>query len=152
MAPKEHNRLVGIFLMAHGGMQAAVMLMICIVYGIIGAAIFGGARGDEKFVGLFFIIAIVFVAIFTSVFAGSQILGGYKMFKERPNARTFGIVASIVSIMSFPLGTAAGVYGLWFLFGDEGRRFYLGAGQPQPMFQNRQPTFESAPPPPNSWQ
>lgn len=152
MAPNEHNRLVGIFLMAHGGMQAAVMLMICVICGVVGAAIFGGARGDEKFVGLFFIIAIVFVAIFTSVFAGSQILGGYKMFKERPNARTFGIVASIVSIMSFPLGTAAGVYGLWFLFGDEGKRFYLGAGRPQPMFQNQQPTFENAPPPPNSWQ
>lgn len=153
MAPNEHNRLVGIFLMAHGGMQAAVMLIICIVYGIIGAAIFGSARGDEKFVGVFFIIAILFVAIFTALFAGSQILGGYKMFKQRPNARTFGIVASIVSILSFPLGTAAGVYGLWFLFGDEGKRFYLGAGQPQPMFQDQPRTFENAqPPPPNSWQ
>ncbi len=153
MAPNEHNRLVGIFLMAHGGMQAAVMLIICIVYGIIGAAIFGSARGDEKFVGVFFIIAIFLVAIFTALFAGSQILGGYKMFKERPNARTFGIVASIVSILSFPLGTAAGVYGLWFLFGDEGKKFYLGAGQPQPLFQNPKRTFENAPPPPpNSWQ
>lgn len=153
MTGKEHNRLAGIFLMAHGGMQAAVMLIICIVYGIIGAAIFGTARGDEKFVGVFFIIAIILVAIFTALFAGSQILGGYKMFKERPNARIFGIVASIVSILSFPLGTAAGIYGLWFLFGDEGKNFYLGSAPANQMFPNRQRAFEnSPPPPPNSWQ
>ncbi len=152
MTAKEHNRLSGIFLMAHGGMQGAVMLLICIVYGIIGAAIFGTARGDERFVGVFFIVAIIFVAIFTALFAGAQILGGYKMFKERPNARTFGIIASIVSVLSFPLGTAAGVYGLWFLFGDEGKRFYLNPGMPyQPMIDQHQYQFQE-PPPPNSWQ
>ena len=152
MTAKEHNRLSGIFLMAHGGMQGAVMLLICLVYGIIGAAIFGTARGDERFVGVFFIIAIIFVAVFTILFAGAQILGGYKMFKERPNARTFGIIASIVSILSFPLGTAAGVYGLWFLFGEEGKRFYLNPGMPyQPMIGQQQYQFQE-PPPPNSWQ
>lgn len=155
MTAKEHNRLSGIFLMAHGGIQGAVMLLICLVYGIIGAAIFGTARGDERFVGVFFIIAIIFVAIFTAVFAGAQILGGYKMFKERPNARIWGIVASIVSILSFPLGTAAGVYGLWFLFGDMGKQMYLNPGMPQQqMFgQARQEyDYQQQPPPPNSWQ
>lgn len=152
MTAKEHNRLSGIFLMAHGGMQGAVMLLICLIYGIIGAAIFGSARGDERFVGVFFIVAIIIAALFTILFAGAQILGGYKMFKERPNARTFGIVASVVSILSFPLGTAAGVYGLWFLFGDEGKRFYLNPGLPyQPMIGQQQYQFQE-PPPPNSWQ
>ena len=153
MAPNEHNRLVGIFLMAHGGLQAFVFLILCIVYGIIGAAIMGGGRGDERMVGIVFVLMVVFLAIFAVLFAGSQILGGYKMYKERANARTFGIIGAIVSCLSFPLGTAAGVYGLWFLFGEEGKRFYLGGAPQQPMFQNPQRTFENSPaPPPNSWQ
>ena len=153
MAPNEHNRLVGIFLMAHGGLQAFVMLILCVVYGIIGAAIMGGGRGDERMVGIVFVFMVVFLAIFAVLFAGSQILGGYKMYKERANARTFGIIGAIVLCLLFRSATAAGVYGLWFLFGEEGKRFYLGGAREQPVFQNVQPTFEnSPPPPPNSWQ
>jgi hypothetical protein len=75
-----------------------------------------------------------------------QIIGGYKLWKERPNARTWGIIGSIVSCLSFPLGTAAGVYGLWFLFGDIGKQYYLG-GSPQNAFN-----VPPQPPPPSSWQ
>lgn len=147
MTAREHNRLVGIFLMAHGGLQAFVMLILCLVYGGIGVAmLLGGRQGEQKVVGLAFIGVIVFVAIIASVFVIPQLLGGYKLFKEQASARTWGIVGSIVSCLSFPLGTAAGVYGLWFLFGDEGKRFYLG-GSPQNSFANPPEA-----PPPNSWQ
>jgi hypothetical protein len=146
MTAKEHNKLVGTFLMAHGALQAIAMLLVCIIYGIIGSAMFvGGRQGEQKMVGVVLIGVIFFVAIFAVMFVVPQIVGGYKLWKERANARTWGIVGSIISCLSFPLGTAAGVYGLWFLFGDEGRRFYLG-GNPQYAFQN------PPPPPPNSWQ
>ncbi|MGE3467615.1 MAG: hypothetical protein AB7J13_11855 [Pyrinomonadaceae bacterium] len=146
MTAKEHNKMVGIFLMAHGGMQALVMVLLGVIYGGIGAAmLFGGRRGEEQMVGFVFIGLILVLAVVSVLFILPQILGGYKMFKERPNARTWGIVGSIVSCLSFPLGTAAGVYGLWFLFGDEGKRFYLGGGQH--MFQ-----APPEPPPANSWQ
>lgn len=147
MSAKEHNRLVGIFLMAHGGLQAFVMIILCLVYGGIGVAmLIGGRQGEQKIVGLAFIGVIAFIAVLASVFVVPQLLGGYKLFKEKANARTWGIVGSIVSCLSFPLGTAAGVYGLWFLFGDEGKRYYLG-GSPQNSFAT-QPEA----PPPNSWQ
>lgn len=145
MTAKEHNRLVGIFLMAHGGMQALVIGLVTIIYGVLGVALIAGSRdGEERFVGAAFVGVVLVLAVFTVIFTGSQILGGYKLFKERANARTCGIIGSIVSCLSFPIGTAAGVYGLWFLFGEEGKRFYLGGPQSRPMFQ--------APPPPNSWQ
>ena len=147
MTAKEHNRLVGIFLMAHGAMQGLIMALLCVVYGVIGGALFvGGQKEEEKIVGLAFIGIIFVLAIVAMLFVLPQVLGGYKLWKERPNARTWGIIGSIISCLSFPLGTAAGVYGLWFLFGEEGKRFYLG-GQPQYAFN---PTPQ--PPPPNSWQ
>lgn len=145
MTAKEHNKLIGIFLLAHGGLYALIMGFLCIVYLVMGGAMFATARGEEKFVGLVFILMIVFVVLMAVVFALPQILGGYKMLKERPNARTWGIIGSIIACLSFPLGTAAGVYGLWFLFGDLGKQFYLG-GSNQNMFQDQPP------PQPNSWQ
>ncbi len=147
MTAKEHNKMVGIFLMAHGGLQGLMMIFLCIIYGVIGSAMLvGGRRGEEQIVGAVFIGVIAMIFVISILFVLPQILGGYKLWKEKPGARNWGIVGSIVSLLSFPLGTAAGVYGLWFLFGEEGKRFYLG-GQPQPMFQN-----SPSPPPPNSWQ
>jgi hypothetical protein len=147
MTAKEHNRLVGIFLMAHGAFQCVIMIGLCIVYAVIGAAMFvGGRPGEEQLVGSVFIGVVGFIFIFSLIFLLPQIIGGYKLWKEKPNARTWGIIASIVSCMSFPIGTAAGVYGLWFLFGDMGKQFYLG-GYQQNMFQN-----PPQPPAPNSWQ
>lgn len=146
MTGKEHNRLVGIFLMAHGGLQGVIMLVMCLIYGIIGSAMLvGGRKGEEQMVGAVFIGVIALIAVISLLFIVPQIVGGYKIWKEKPNARTWGIVGSIISVLSFPIGTAVGVYGLWFLFGDEGKNFYLGGGRP--MFQN-----PPQPPEPNSWQ
>jgi len=144
MTAKEQNKLAGIFLMIHGGMQTLVMFLVVLFYGVIGASIFATARRDEgQFVGLAFIGMIVFISIFMLIFIIPQIVGGWKLIKESPNARIWGIIGSITACVSFPLGTAAGVYGLVFLLGDEGKRFYLGGNSYQ------QNTFQ---PPPNYWQ
>jgi len=144
MTAKEHNKLLGIFLMAHGGLQLMMMLIVTLVYGGLGTFFIARARRDEEAImGFFFIAAILFVVLFSLILVVPQLLGGWKLFKERPGARTWGIVASIVSCLSFPLGTAAGVYGLWFLLGEEGKRFYLGGSPQQQMF--------NPPPPPNNW-
>ena len=148
MTAKEHNKLAGIVLMAHGGMQALVMVIISVVYGILGAAIFaggGGRNGEAQFVGAVFIGMVLVMALVALFFCGAQILGGWKMFKEHPNARTWGIIGNIVSVLSFPFGTAVGVYGMWFLFGEEGKRFYLGGARHQMIDPPQAP-------PPNSWQ
>ena len=147
MTAKEHNRLVGIFLMAHGAFQSIIVIMLGLIYGVIGSAMLvAGTKGEEKMVGAAFIGMIVLIGFIALIFILPQIIGGYKLWKERPNARTWGIAGSIVSCLSFPLGTAAGVYGLWFLFGDVGKQFYLG-GNPQYTFND-----PPQPPPPSGWQ
>lgn len=164
MTPKEHNRMVGILLMAHGGFQTLIMLLLCVLYGGIGAAIFfGNRRGPDQSAGLIFIVMVAFLFVFSMIFIIPQILGGWKLYKEKPNARIWGIVASIVSCMSFPLGTAAGVYGLWFLFGELGTKFYEN-GSPQTNyfpnanytesaqdFVNQERDYVKTPPPPHNW-
>jgi hypothetical protein len=72
------------------------------------------------------------------------LFAGLKMRNEKPDARGWGIAGSIISLLNFPLGTILGIYGLWFLMGDQGRQYYLGGMNSSP---NAYP-----PPPPNSWQ
>ncbi len=147
MTAKEKNKLVGIFLMAHGGLQAFAMIIVGLIYGGIGVAmLLGGRKNEDQLVGIVFIAMIAVLAIVALLFILPQVLGGYKIFKEKPNARNWGIAGSILSCLSFPLGTAAGIFGLVFLLGDEGKGFYL-IGTPQNVFNPQQ-----QPPPPNSWQ
>jgi hypothetical protein len=145
MTAKEHNKLIGIFLMAHGGLQALVMIFIGLIYGGMGTMFLVAGKKDEKFIGLIFLVMILVIGFVFLLFIIPQLLGGWKVLKEKPGARTWGIVGSILSLLSFPLGTAVGVYGLWFLFGEEGKRFYMGGGSPGSMSPPQ-------PPPPQSWQ
>jgi hypothetical protein len=129
--------------MIHGGLQLGIMSLICLIYGGIGIGlILGGNQGDDKVVGAAFVGVMAFVFLIAALFLLPQLLGGWKLYREKPNARNWGIAGSILACLSFPLGTAAGVYGLWFLFGEEGKRFYLGG----------QPDYRSLPPDPGGWQ
>jgi len=69
--------------------------------------------------------------IFTVIFYGGlglvcvipPALASWKMFKRKPAARMWGIIAAIVLLPIIPLGTALGVYGLWFFLSAQGRTY-----------------------------
>ena len=143
MTAREQNKLAGIFLIAHGALQAVVMGVFGLIYGGLGVAMISTSnREEEQFAGMAFIVLMLVIGAISLIFILPQVIGGWKMIKEGKNARTWGIIGSIVSCFSFPFGTAAGVFGLIFLFGEAGQRFYLGGGQERAF----------VPPPPNSWQ
>ncbi len=96
--------------------------------------------------GTIFVVMAFVIAPIILLFAAVNLTAGYKMLKEKMGARNWGVAASILSLLSIPLGTALGVYGLWFLFGDEGKQFYHLGGAP------RQQNVFNPPPPPQNWQ
>jgi hypothetical protein len=138
MTAKEKNRLAGIFLMAHGGFLGLIYLIMIAFFGLILNSDPNAPRG-------FFVFMAAFIAVISAVFVAPQIIGGWKMYKEHPNAKTWGIVGAIIACMNAPLGTAAGVFSLILLFSEEGNRFYnslstpnyLGGMNPTDDFQNQ---------------
>ena len=129
MTAKEHNKLLSIFMLVQGGLQLLGGLMGALIYGGMGLAFLGaGTREDEQIMGgIFLAVALIIVPLILA-FAGLFLMAGMKLLKEKNGARKWGIAASIVALLGFPLGTALGIYGLWFLCGDEGKRFYLAGG------------------------
>ncbi|HCA58546.1 MAG TPA: hypothetical protein DEP46_11235 [Blastocatellia bacterium] len=145
MTPQEHNRLISIFFHVQGGLQVLGGLMVAVIYGGMGGFFLTAGNGvEQQLIGGIFIIMAIFVAVLVFLFAALDFYAGYKVGKVQPIGRTLGIVVAILSLLSFPLGTALGVYALWFFFGDMGKALYNvdGAGG----------QFDSPPPPPNSWQ
>ena len=96
-------------------------------------------------VGGLFVVFAVAIGLFILLFAGLYLLAGWKLHKHQPSAKIWVTIASCLALFNFPLGTALGVYALWFVFGDMGKAMYGGGGMNAP----------SAPPPPppspHSW-
>ncbi len=144
MTAQDHNKLLGILHLVQSGLQIVGGIMVAVIYGLLGAAFTANAhRQEERFMGELFVVLALIITPIILILGGINLIAGYKMLKEKSGARTWGIVASIICLIGFPLGTALGIYGLWFLFGDQGKSYYLGASP-----QNRQ----MFPPPPNQWQ
>ncbi len=141
MTAKEHNKLLSIFFFIQTGLTIFGGIMAAVIYGGMGAVMSASGRGDEQTIGGIFLIAAVAVSFFILIFSALYGFAGWKLYKEEKIGRTLGIVCSCIFLLGFPLGTALGIYGLWFLLGDDGKRFYSDNYQPG--------TFA---PPPQSWQ
>lgn len=144
MTARDHNRLLAIFYFVMAGLQLLGGIFVALIYGIMGGAFLSTARGgEEQIMGGVFLGMAVLVGLIMLAIGGFTLLAGFKVFKEKPVGRVLGIIISCLVLLSFPLGTALGIYGLWFFIGDLGKNFYAGL------------SGSAAPPPPpmpSSWQ
>ncbi|MFN6964778.1 MAG: hypothetical protein ACK4S4_13565 [Pyrinomonadaceae bacterium] len=144
MTANDHNNLLGIFFLIKAGLAALVGVFMMLIYAGVGVAMLGmGTRDEDQIVGGVMFVVGLLVGLCVLALAAFFFFTGVKLRRRAAIGRTLGIVASILALLNFPLGTALGIYGLWFLLGDLGRSLYDGGGQ-GPGFQ--------APPPPSSWQ
>jgi hypothetical protein len=153
MTPKEHAKLLGLFMWIFAGLHLIIVAAIAVVYmafaGVIAVAIANEPHRPgstpppppEVIIGFMFVAVIIIVAA-TLFFMLPKIISGYGLRKGRSWAKAWTIVACVLAVLNFPLGTAVGVYGFWFVFGDAGKAYFDG-----PDFAARE--FQ---PPPNSWQ
>ncbi len=138
---REHIRILGILNIIMGCLVATV--------GIIALVILGGVAGfisvsgnsadfhDGAVAGPIVAMIGVAIAIFFLVLALPSIIGGWGLLNLKPWARILMIIISVLHLFHVPLGTALGVYGLWVLLSDEGRRILEGG--PQAYFPDQPP-------------
>jgi hypothetical protein len=94
-------------------------IIILVGMGIGSIVLFGGAiSGDRE--ALFITGAVgVAIACFLILVSLPGMLAGIGLLKMRPWARIVAIIVGVLHILSFPLGTALGVYTLWVLLNAE---------------------------------
>jgi hypothetical protein len=145
MTASDHNRLLGTLLMVRGGLLVLIGIFMSIGMGGMGMFVMNAGHRHDDHVGGAVMVAAGIVGGIVMVLAGLfDLYTGSRIRMVAPIGRTLGIIASALMLLSFPLGTALGIYGLWFLCGDMGRALYAGGS---PVELPRDP----APPPPNSW-
>lgn len=154
MTSDSKARLLGLLMWAYTAFNILLVAVIAVVYITIFGFVFTqvpqkpGEPDPAVFMGIL-IFAFAFALIFTILFSIPKIVAGYGLRNNKPWARTWAIVGSIMACMSFPFGTAIGVFGLVFLFSDDGKLYFdqiaQNAGQ---LAGVATPVI----PQPNSWQ
>jgi len=78
-------------------------------------------------VGAIPIVAAIlsFVVFFIALLSLPGILAGWGLLNYKPWARILAIVLSALNLLSVPIGTVIGAYGLWVLLNTETERLFL---------------------------
>lgn len=144
MTANDKARLLGLFFWIYTAFNILIVVAIAVLYLGIFGAVFSTVpqkAGDPppEMIMAILIFAFAFAVVFTVLFSVPKVIAGYGLRKNKPWARTWAIVGSIMACMSFPIGTALGVFGLVFLFSEEGKLYFeqrsvgqLGVTQPAP--------------------
>jgi hypothetical protein len=129
--------------MIMGGITALIGIVILLIFGgaagFIAAGIHDATGVDPEHGALAAPIAMLIglcIAGFLLILSAPSIIGGWGLIKGKSWSRVLMIVISALHLLSFPIGTALGVYGLWVLLNEQSRQFLDGGGPrytPQPV-------------------
>jgi len=104
-------------------------IIVLVGLGIGSIVTFGGIiSGDHE--AMFITGAVgTAIAVFLIIIALPGLVAGIGLLKMKPWARIVAIIVGVLHILSFPLGTALGVYTLWVLLNVETEALFRGQQQ-----------------------
>ncbi|MEM7332604.1 MAG: hypothetical protein AAF490_10960 [Chloroflexota bacterium] len=109
-----------------GWLNIVLSVLTILVMGFVGIILLGAGAisGEAEAFGVMFVIAL-FVGFFMLALAIPGILAGWGLLNGKNWARVLAIVLGCLNILSFPFGTAVGIYTLWVLLLHEDSHDYF---------------------------
>ncbi len=129
MTAQDHNKTLGILFLIFGSVNILLLIPVALqitkaLKGIEDAAALNPhLESVHNAMGLLMILLIA-LGILSIVSSIMEIVAGFGLFKQKPWSPKAAAIAAIVSMINLPIGTALGIYALWFLFGKKGREVY----------------------------
>jgi hypothetical protein len=131
---REHIKIVAILNIALGSLGALAGIVILVLAGSLAGLVSAWANSEDAVAAVPILTAIgIAIAIFFFVLSLPSIIGGWGLLHFRPWARILMIIISALDLLHVPIGTAIGVYGLWALLSEEGRRLFETGGRYIPV-------------------
>jgi hypothetical protein len=133
MTAAEHNKYLAIAFGIFAGLLGLTFLLLMLVSLGVFVALgisFASETGDANQAGFGILggaFAVVFYLVLGLLLVLPTAMASRKMWKRRPGARVWGIIAAIAVLFVFPVGTFLTIYALWFCFSAPGRDLYLNS-------------------------
>ena len=125
MTARDHAKILGIIFLIFGGLAViGIVFGLIFLLGMGGIAIFNtGANSDSIPIAVMFgLFAVCLIAAF--LFVIPQLIAGWNLLKGNGRGKIWLIVSAVINVLNFPIGTIIGVYAFWFVFGEEGKRYF----------------------------
>ena len=108
-----HVRIAAWLHIVMGGIVVALFVLVALIFGTAGALAVGHGMPPliAGLVGSFGFIIFGFFFAFGAI----EVIGGVLLLRGSAAGRVITILYSVLSLLNFPIGTAAGGYSLWAL-------------------------------------
>lgn len=118
----KHRRVLGILYVAFGGLLALGAAVVLAMF-------VSGAQPSSEEARASALRGSGAVAAFLLLLALPGIIGGIGLLRRRAWSKVVTLVGAVLHLFSFPIGTALGVYAIWFWLQPNARPLFL----PPPM-------------------
>lgn len=118
-----HLKVVAILEIVWGALAALGAVIVLLIFSVANAATRAG--GAPAFVPHLLASLGILIAVVLGGLAALAIVGGSKLLHRKRSGKTITFVVAILSLLSFPIGTAYGVYALIILTRDDTDRLLV---------------------------
>jgi hypothetical protein len=126
----DHVKILGILHVVYGILGTLAGILVMVIFGGLAGLVSIAAHSGDALIAvpiLGGIGAFIFVLLLALSLPG--IVAGFGLIELRPWARMLTIILSALELVSVPLGTALGIYGLWVLLSPGAEQLFR---QPSP--------------------
>ncbi len=125
---RDHVRILAYLHIAFGALGTIAAVIVLFVFGgiagVVGASNPGDAQAWHVAMPIIGLVGLV-ISGFVLLLSLPGVIAGFGLLRLRPWARMLTIVLSALNLLSIPIGTALGVYGLWVLLKPETERLFV---------------------------
>lgn len=115
-----HKRVLGILFIVHGFFQAIGMLILSIFLSALLPFILAEADTEAQEILEWVLPSIQIISfVVILLLAIPSIVGGIGLLNQKKWALTLCLVLGCIKLLSFPLGTALGIYSIWVYSEDK---------------------------------
>ena len=115
-----HVKVLGVLYIVFSALGVCAALFLGLSLGLASGIVGTSASPEDAAVALPIIgLAGSALVIFLLCVSLPGLITGIGLLKFQPWARIVGIVLAAINLISFPFGTAVGIYGLWVLLNKE---------------------------------
>jgi hypothetical protein len=125
---ERHVTLLGILAGLWGALAMLVgVSMLLLSAGALAELLESVGTGVEFAAGLT-ATALALLGVFSLLYGGAHVWGSVLIRRRTPFGRVLMLALALVDLVVLPFGTALGIYALWALLTNDGRRLFEVAG------------------------
>ena len=124
---ERHVTLLGILTTLWGGLAILIGVAMALIAGGAFAQMLDAGTPNVGFAASVTGAMFVLLSGLALLWGGIHVWAGALIHRRRPLGRMLTLALGVVNLIVLPFGTALGIYALWVLLKDEGRRAFVPA-------------------------